>query len=80
MLTVFMDFTGLIGGFFSEHMASHISLQLYIHRAFSTVSWVNFVAPTLKTSVFGFIIVVRAGGLAGFELRGFISTLVAGQS
>ena len=56
MLTLFMDFTGLIGGFFSEHMASHISLQLYIHRAFSTVSWVNFVAPTLKTSVFGFII------------------------
>jgi len=36
MLTVFMDFTGLIGGFFSEHMASHISLQLYIHGAFST--------------------------------------------
>jgi phospholipid/cholesterol/gamma-HCH transport system permease protein len=56
MLTVFMDLTGLLGGFFSERMASHISLQLYIHRAFSTVSWANFVAPTLKTCVFGFII------------------------
>jgi len=56
MLTVFMDFTGLLGGFFSEHMASGISLQLYIHRAFNTVGWVNFIAPTLKTTVFGFII------------------------
>ncbi len=56
MLTVFMDFSGLLGGFFSEHMASHISLQLYMKRAFSTVGWVNFIAPTLKTCVFGFII------------------------
>jgi phospholipid/cholesterol/gamma-HCH transport system permease protein len=56
MLTVFMDFAGLIGGFFAEHFASKISLQYYIYSAFNDVSWANFIPPTLKTCVFGFII------------------------
>lgn len=56
LLTTFMDFCGLLGGFLSEHAVSHISLQLYVTRAFSGVEWSNFVPPTLKTMVFGFII------------------------
>jgi phospholipid/cholesterol/gamma-HCH transport system permease protein len=56
LLTVFMDFAALIGGFLSEYSISHLSLQLYINRAFDSVQWSNFLAPTLKTSVFGFII------------------------
>jgi phospholipid/cholesterol/gamma-HCH transport system permease protein len=56
LLTIFMDFASLIGGFCSEYFVSRISLQLYITRAFSTISWANFVAPTAKTAVFGFII------------------------
>jgi len=56
ILTLFMDFSGLMGGFLSEYFSSHISLYLYITRAFSNLEWANFIPPTLKTSVFGFVI------------------------
>src|SRR5271165_749724 len=56
LLTTFMDFCGVISGFLSEHFMSHISLELYVTRAFRGVEWSNFVPPTLKTAVFGFII------------------------
>ena len=56
ILTVFMDFSGLLGGFLSEYTASRISLQLYIVRAFAEMAFSNFIPPTLKTAVFGFII------------------------
>ena len=56
ILTVFMDFSGLLGGFLSEYAASRISPQLYIVRAFAEMAWTNFIPPTLKTAVFGFII------------------------
>jgi phospholipid/cholesterol/gamma-HCH transport system permease protein len=55
-LTIFMDFAGLLGGFISENLATHISFQLYISRAFADLTWASFIAPTLKTCVFGFII------------------------
>jgi len=56
LLTLFMDFSGLLGGFLSEYAASRISFHLYITRAFAELAWSNFIAPTLKTGVFGFII------------------------
>ena len=56
LLTTFMDFCGVISGFLSEHFLSHLSLQLYLTRAFREVEWSNFIPPTLKTAVFGFII------------------------
>ena len=56
LLTLFMDFSGLAGGFLSEFAASRLSLQLYIFRAFSNFQWANFWPPTLKTCVFGFVI------------------------
>ncbi|HVO92815.1 MAG TPA: ABC transporter permease [Terriglobales bacterium] len=56
LLTTFMDFCGVLSGFLSEHFLSHISLQLYVSRAFRGVEWSNFIPPTLKTAVFGFII------------------------
>ena len=55
-LTLFMDFAGLLGGFLSEGLSSHIAPELYINRAFDYLQWANFIAPTLKTTVFGFII------------------------
>jgi phospholipid/cholesterol/gamma-HCH transport system permease protein len=51
-----MDSAGLLGGFFSEYGSSRISFQLYLSRAFVDLQWSNFIAPTLKTAVFGFII------------------------
>jgi phospholipid/cholesterol/gamma-HCH transport system permease protein len=56
LLTVFMDTTGLLGGFFSEYFIAHMSFQQYVTSAFSSVGWANFIPPTLKTCVFGFII------------------------
>jgi phospholipid/cholesterol/gamma-HCH transport system permease protein len=56
LLTLFMDFAGLLGGYLSEFAASRISFDLYITRAFENVVLSNFLAPTLKTAVFGFII------------------------
>jgi phospholipid/cholesterol/gamma-HCH transport system permease protein len=56
LLTVFMNFTSLIGGFFSEYLVNRMSFHSYVISAFSSVGWANFIAPTLKTCVFGFII------------------------
>jgi phospholipid/cholesterol/gamma-HCH transport system permease protein len=56
LLTVFMDFSGLLGGFTSEFFSSGISFHLYITRAFAHFDWSNFIPPTVKTAVFGFII------------------------
>jgi phospholipid/cholesterol/gamma-HCH transport system permease protein len=56
LLTLFMDFAGLLGGYLSEFASSRISFELYISRAFESVVLSNFLAPTLKTAVFGFII------------------------
>ena len=56
LLTLFMDFSGLLGGFLAERAASGISFQLYLSRAFSAFEWSNFVPPTFKTAVFGLII------------------------
>ena len=56
LLTTFMDLTALLGGFLAEHALSHLSAQLFIERAFNGTAWSNFVPPTLKTTVFGFLI------------------------
>lgn len=56
LLTTFMDFCGLLGGFLSEYAESHLSLALYMTRAFTGIVWSNFIPPTLKTAVFGFLI------------------------
>jgi phospholipid/cholesterol/gamma-HCH transport system permease protein len=56
LLTLFMDFSGLLGGLLSESVASGISPRLYLTRSFMSMGWSNFLAPTLKTAVFGFII------------------------
>jgi phospholipid/cholesterol/gamma-HCH transport system permease protein len=56
LLTLFMDFSGLLGGFLSEFAVSGLSPRLYIFRAFSAFEWSNFWPSTLKTCVFGFTI------------------------
>jgi phospholipid/cholesterol/gamma-HCH transport system permease protein len=56
VLTIFMDFSGLLGGFVSESVASGLSFQLYVARSFASLEWSNFYPPTLKTAVFGFTI------------------------
>jgi phospholipid/cholesterol/gamma-HCH transport system permease protein len=69
LLTVLMDFTGMLGGYIAEAAASHMSFQLYVARSFSHMDFVDFVPSTLKTMVFGFIIGTVASYL-GFEASG----------
>lgn len=56
LLTLFMDFSGLLGGFLAEFATARLSPQLYLFRAFTAFQWSNFWPPTLKTCVFGFTI------------------------
>ncbi len=56
ILTVFTDVAGLTGGYLAERTNSQLSLQLYVERAFSQISWASFIPPTAKTAVFGLII------------------------
>jgi len=56
VLTLFLDFSGLLGGFLSEYAMSRLSFQAYISSSFASFEWSNFYPPTLKTAVFGFAI------------------------
>jgi phospholipid/cholesterol/gamma-HCH transport system permease protein len=69
LLTLIMDFSGIIGGFLAERAVSHIGFGLYFTRAFSFVEFQDFIPATLKTAVFGFIIGSVASYL-GFETTG----------
>jgi len=56
VLTMVMDFMGSAGGMFSEMAVTHSSAQLYIHRAFKSMVWSDYIPTTLKTAVFGLLI------------------------
>jgi phospholipid/cholesterol/gamma-HCH transport system permease protein len=57
-----MNFTGIIGGYIAENAISGMSFQLYFNRAFSFINFPDYIPPTLKTMVFGFII----GGVSSY--------------
>ncbi|HWQ55127.1 MAG TPA: ABC transporter permease [Bryobacteraceae bacterium] len=56
ILTTVMNFTGILGGFIAETVISGMSLTLYWDRAWSLISFSDYIPATLKTCVFGFII------------------------
>lgn len=56
LLTVLMNFSGLLGGFVAETFISGSTLRLYFTQAFSSLAFSDFIPPTLKTIVFGLII------------------------
>src|SRR5580658_6179514 len=56
LLTIFMDFAGLAGGYLAERFTSNISLGLFLFRAFHEVTWATFIPPTVKTVGFGIIV------------------------
>src|ERR1700741_2200478 len=41
ILTLFLDFSGLLGGFLSEYAASRLSFHVYVTRSFSSFEWSN---------------------------------------
>lgn len=56
LLTVLMNFSGMLGGFVAETFISGSTLRLYFTQAFSSLAFSDFIPPTLKTIVFGLII------------------------
>jgi phospholipid/cholesterol/gamma-HCH transport system permease protein len=56
VLTIVMDFMGSAGGLIADASVSHSSALLYIHRAFASMVWSDYIPTTLKTAVFGLLI------------------------
>ena len=56
ILTTLLNYSGIAGGLISEMVAYHISAHLFVNDAFGPMSWSDYIPPTAKTLVFGFII------------------------
>ena len=56
ILTTVMNFSGLIGGYLAETVISDVSLRVYLGQAFQGIAFADYILPTVKTTVFGFII------------------------
>src|ERR1700723_1635559 len=56
ILTILMDFMGSTGGLLAEMSVSHSSALLYIHRAFKSMVWSDYIPTTFKTCAFGLLI------------------------
>ncbi len=56
ILTTLFNFSGVAGGMIADLMSLHISMRLFINDAFSPMGWSDYIPPTVKTIVFGFII------------------------
>ncbi len=60
LLTLAADFSGLILGWLANTLADPISFRLFIESGFKNVLFSDFIPPTFKTAVFGFIIGIVA--------------------
>src|SRR5438034_265662 len=70
LLTIMMDFAGIVGGFVAEAVVSGMSWQLYFERAFIYLDYSDLIPATLKTMVFGYLIAVVASYLGFATSRG----------
>ena len=70
LLTIMMDFAGIVGGYVAEATVSGMSWQLYFDRAFSYINYSDLLPATLKTVVFGYLIATVASYLGFTTSRG----------
>ena len=56
VLTIIMDFAGATGGMLAENIVAHTSIRYFVHRAFTSVVWSDYIPTTLKTTVFGLLV------------------------
>jgi phospholipid/cholesterol/gamma-HCH transport system permease protein len=63
LLTLAADFFGVFMGWIANNLQEKISIRLFFSSGFKNVDFSDFLAPTLKTAVFGLII----GTIACFE-------------
>ena len=69
LLTVLMNFSGMVGGFLVETIISGTSFSFYFNTAFSSLSFADYIPPNLKTMAFGFIIGTTSSYL-GYNAKG----------
>ena len=69
LLTTLFNFMAISGGFVAETFLSNITFELYFQRAFSSITFIDFIPSTLKTVVFGFLIASISGYL-GYNAKG----------
>ena len=69
LLTLAANFFGILMGWVATALASPISLRLFIDNGLKDVTFDDFLPPTFKTAVFGFIIGVVAC-FQGMRTRG----------
>jgi phospholipid/cholesterol/gamma-HCH transport system permease protein len=85
LLTLAADFCGVMFGWIADTLADPISLQKFIQRGFAGTSFSDFLAPTLRTAVFGLIIGLvgcfqgmrTQGGTAGVGLSATSSVVLS---
>ena len=63
LLTLAADFSGIILGWLANTLADPISFRLFFENGFKNVLFSDFIPPTFKTAIFGFII----GAVACFQ-------------
>lgn len=56
ILTLIFDFSGLAGGIVADMVTLQMSLRLFLHDAFSSMGWSEYIPPTFGTVIFGFLI------------------------
>ena len=56
LLTLASDFCGIFMGWIANMLAEPISLRLFLESGFKNALFSDFIPPTLKTMVFGFIV------------------------
>ena len=60
LLTLASDFCGIMMGWVANTLSEPISLRLFMENGFKNLLFDDFIPPTLKTMVFGFIIGIGA--------------------
>ena len=56
LLTLASDFCGIFTGWIANTLAQPVSCRLFLESGFKNMLFSDFIPPTLKTTVFGFII------------------------
>ena len=66
LLTAYVDFLAIFGGFLSETMSSNTTMKLYFAEVISSLTFLDILPGIGKTAVFGFIIGL-IGAYEGFN-------------
>ncbi len=56
ILTLVLNFAGLVGGMLADTWELQMSPRAFVTNAFQSMGWTDYVPPTVKTVVFGFLI------------------------